>query len=168
VRDCDAILAALLRGALVDDAESAHVAGCAHCGALAPGLMTLARDLAAAPPPLLPPGLTERVLHAAAPLLASHARAARAAQVTASFDGRQLATALLPAVLLFPLLVLADVALLRTAHQLLATLLPLPLTTYLVASYAALLAALVCLTFGAIPLLVQRQAGLASWKEGHV
>jgi len=166
VRDCDTILAAVLRGSVLDDAERSHAAGCPRCGALAPGLATLATDLRAAEP-APPAGLGARVLLAAQPLLDGHARAAQRARAVPHLDGRRLATALLPAILLFPLLVLVDVALLRSVHEWLATLLPQSLSTYLVASYAALLAALVCLTFGAIPLIVQRQ-GLASWKEGHV
>jgi len=171
VRDCDDLLAAVLRGAALDEVERRHLEVCARCGELAPALASLARALGESEPPTAPPGLGARVLLAAAPVLAAHAHAADAAlllQRAPRLDGHRLATALLPAVLLFPLLVLADVLLLRAVHDALAVLLPLPLTTYLVASYAALLAALVCLTFGAIPLLVQRQAALHSWKEGHV
>ncbi|MEW6270682.1 MAG: hypothetical protein AB1689_15475 [Thermodesulfobacteriota bacterium] len=168
MRDCEAILIALLRGEPPSDEESAHVGRCARCAPLAPGLRAAALALAPAVAPVEPPpGLTERVLRAATPLLVEGAHAARRAAGAATFDGRRLAAALAPAVLAFPLLVLFDVLLLRAAHALLAELLPAPLTTYLVASYAALLAALACLTFGAIPLLVQRQA-YAPWKEGHV
>jgi hypothetical protein len=166
MRDCDQLLAAVLRGDPLADAERAHVDGCPRCGALAPDLALLAPDRrVGAPAP--PSALTARVLLAAQPLLDGHARTAQRARATLQLDGRQLATALLPAILLFPLIVLADVVLLRSVHGVLATLLPATLTTYLVASYATLLAALVCLTFGAIPLIVQRQ-GTASWKEGHV
>jgi hypothetical protein len=164
VRECEDLLVALVRGETLSDSEAAHVAACERCAPLAPGLRAAAGPLVAGAASELPGGLTERVLRAAAPLLAEHARAAgRASWV----GGRRLVAALAPAVLAFPLLVLADVLLLRAVHALLATLLPAPLTTYLVASYAALLAALVCLTFGAIPLLVQRQA-YPPWKEGHV
>ncbi len=108
-----------------------------------------------------------RDLHAK---LADNARvaAAAAAQATFVFDGRRLARALVPAILLFPLLVIADVWLLRFVHETLAGFLPRAFSTWLVLSYAALLAALGCLVFGAIPLLVERQAPLLVWKEDHV
>jgi len=166
MRDCDQLLAAVLRGDPLADAERAHLGGCARCGALGPGLALLAPQRSDGTPEP-PSDLAARVLLAAQPLLDGNAHAAQRARATRHLDGRRLATALLPAILLFPLLVLADVVLLRSVHGFLATLLPPTLTTYLVASYAALLAALVCLAFGAIPLIVQRQ-GMASWKEGHV
>jgi hypothetical protein len=168
--DCDDFLLAALRGAATSDAARGHRASCGRCAGLAPALPEVERTLRALDDAAPPPDLAARVLAAAAPLLVANAQAERgqrATAATARFDGVRLATALVPAVLLFPLLVLADVLLLRLLHGLLATLLPQPVTTYLVASYAALLAALVCLTFGAIPLLVQRQ-GAAPWKEGHV
>lgn len=165
--DCDAILVAVLRGAPLADGERAHVAGCSRCAGLAPGLVALAAGLRESAPPGRPDGLTARVLAAAEPLLDENALRWRAERATPRLDGRTLANALLPAILLFPLLVVGDAVLLRSLHGWLATLLPSSLTTYLVASYAALLAALVCLTFGAIPLIVQRQAAVA-WKERHV
>ncbi|HEY8517820.1 MAG TPA: hypothetical protein VIS07_20105 [Candidatus Binatia bacterium] len=166
MRDCEAILLALVRGEALPDEESAHVATCARCAPLAEGLAAVAPEVAAARAPVAPPpGLAERVLRAASPLLAENARLARSA--AARLDVRRLAAALAPAMLAFPLLVLLDVWVLRAAHALLSELLPGPLGTYLVASYAVLLAALAALTFGAIPLLVQRQAH-AFWKESHV
>jgi hypothetical protein len=175
--DCERFLRAALRGDALDAGALAHRARCADCAALPASLPDLARALASRPVVEPPSDLSARVLAAATPALLENARAAREQRVAAAprLDGRRLARALLPAVLLFPLVVLVDVLLLRALHDALASLLPQGITTYLVASYAALLAALVCLTFGAIPLLVQRQEallvqrqGAASWKEGHV
>ena len=167
---CDDFLLAQLRGGAPGEDELRHRATCTSCAALAPALSDVARTLEAGDDLAPAPGLVGRVLLAASPLLAANARAAReqhAGPVGRRLDGRRLARALLPAVLLFPVLVLADLVLLRILHGALATLLPQAISTYLVASYAVLLAAIVCLTFGAIPLLVQRQ-GAMSWKEGHV
>lgn len=167
---CDDFLLARLRGGEPAEDELRHGATCTSCAALAPALSDVARTLGAVDDVEPAPGLTGRVLLAASPLLAANARAVRERQagpIGRRLDGRRLARALLPAVLLFPVLVLADLVLLRTLHGALASLLPQAISTYLVASYAVLLAALVCFTFGAIPLLVQRQGG-GSWKEGHV
>jgi len=170
---CDDLLLAVLRGDELDAQARAHRASCGRCAALAPAMPGVGRALAAGGEVAPPPDLAARVLSAASPLLADHARAARGAAVARApiprdaLDGRRLAVALLPAVLLFPLLVVADLALLRALHGALGTLLPHGVTTYLVASYAALLAALVCVTFASIPLLVQRQ-GATVWKERHV
>jgi hypothetical protein len=181
---CDRVRMALLRAEPLDHAAATHRASCARCAELTPALEALAGALMA-PVPEPSAALQARVADAAAPLLAANARTAREAAVAAeapaarnvsfvsaaaaprTIDGARLATALLPAVLLFPLLVVVDVALLRTLHGVLASILPATLTTYLVLSYGALLGALVCLTFGAIPLLVQRQAPVV-WKERHV
>jgi hypothetical protein len=184
--DCADVLATLARGATLDEAGERHRRSCMECAALADDLAVLGRALVALPPPLPPHDLDDRVLRAATPLLAAHARAATDARAAtperipaalaehvyvrpaSSLDGRRLARALVPAILLFPLLVVADVWLLRLAHETLAAVLPRPLTTYFVLSYATLLAALGCLVFGAIPLLVERQAALLVWKEEHV
>jgi len=176
--DCERFLRAALHGDALDAGALAHRATCADCAALPASLSDLARTLAASPVVEPPSNLSARVLAAASPALLDNARAAHVQRIAAPaprLDGRRLASALLPAVLLFPLVVAVDVLLLRALHDALASLLPQGITTYLVASYAALLAALVCLTFGAIPLLVQRQEallvqrqGAASWKEGHV
>lgn len=180
---CDRVRMALLRAEPLDHAAATHRASCARCAELTPALEALAGALMA-PVPEPSAALQARVADAVAPLLAANAQAARVAAVAEApaarnvsfvsavaaprtIDGARLATALLPAVLLFPLLVVVDVALLRTLHGVLASILPATLTTYLVLSYGALLGALVCLTFGAIPLLVQRQAPVV-WKERHV
>ncbi len=161
---CDEVRAAALRGEPASAAHAEHLAICASCREEQAGLARLASALAFEEPPAPPPGLVARTLAAAAPLLDEHARAVRA---RAALSWRRLALALAPAVLVLPVLVAADVWLLRSAYELLATLLPAPLTAYLVGSYALLLAALLFFTFAAIPLLVQRQS-VGPWKEGHV
>lgn len=168
--DCTDVLTALARGRELDEALERHRSSCADCATLAAGMAAVARGIAALRPPSPPADLDERVLRAAAPLLAEHARtlAGSVARGVAAVDGRRLVRALVPAILLFPVLVVADVWLLRLLHQTLATILPGALTTWLVLSYAALLAALGCFVFGAIPLLVERQAPLLGWKEEHV
>ena len=168
--DCSAVLATLARGQRLDEAGERHRVSCVDCASLADALAAVGRSVASLPAVEPSPELDARVLLAAAPLLADSARvaAAAAAQATFVFDGRRLARALVPAILLFPLLVVADVWLLRFVHETLAGFLPRAFSTWLVLSYAALLAALGCLVFGAIPLLVERQAPLPVWKEEHV
>jgi hypothetical protein len=170
--DCPDVLTALARGLELDAALERHRASCADCAMQSAGIGAVARAIAALPAVSPPPDIDERVLRAAASLLADNARAAAPLLAeharVATLDGRSLVRALVPAVLLFPLLVVADVWLLRMLHQTLAAILPGALTTWLVLSYAALLAALGCFVFGAIPLLVERQAPLLGWKEEHV
>lgn len=168
--DCAAVLMTLARGERLDAAGDAHRASCAECAALADGLAAVGRAVGALPAAEPPSELEARVLLAAAPLLAENARAAALAPTRSlgAFDGRRLAHALVPAILIFPLLVVADAWLLRFVHETLAGFLPRALSTWFVLSYAALLAALGCLVFGAIPLLVERQAPMLVWKEDHV
>ncbi len=168
--DCAAVLTALARGERLDAAGEVHRASCAECAVLADGLAAVGRAVATWPPAEPPSDLDERVLLAAAPLLAENARAAAVVRTRSlgAFDGGRLAHALVPAILLFPLLVVADAWLLRFVHETLAAFLPRALSTWFVLSYAALLAAFGCLVFGAIPLLVERQAPLLVWKEDHV
>lgn len=161
---CDEVRAAALRGDPGSAEHAAHLAACASCREERAGLERLASALAAEATPAPPPGLVARTLAATAPLLDERARALRA---PATLSWRRLALALAPAVLVLPVLVAADLLLLRGVYELLATLLPASLTAYLVGSYALLLAALLFFTFAAIPLLVQRQSA-PSWKEGHV
>lgn len=181
--DCTTVLTTLARGDSLDAAGARHCAACTECASAADALAAVAAGVGALPDVAPSPELDARVLRAAAPLLAANARAAdasatplRTANARAvsaagrafALDGRRLARALLPAILLFPLLVVADVWLLRFVHETLAGFLPRAFSTWLVLSYAALLSALGCLVFGAIPLLVERQAPLLVWKEEHV
>src|SRR5262249_25084481 len=92
MRDCDELLAALLRGPTLAGAARPHAAACAACGALARGLALLVPPRATAEPP---PDLAARVLRAAQPLLDGHAHAAHRVRASVHLDGRRLATALL-------------------------------------------------------------------------
>lgn len=110
--------------------------------------------------PTPPPGpeLAARVVAAARPLLAAHARRA-----TVRAWLRPLLVALLP----LPLLVAIDVSLVRALHALLSIALPEALSTYLAAQYALLLLLLAALGYAAIPVLADRQSR-AALEERHV
>jgi hypothetical protein len=158
---------ALTRFALGDGSSAeleSHVASCARCSADEPVLrevMARLRSDAAAPEP--PPGLTARVLHAAEPLLAAHARAEAP---FARVDWRRMGLAVAAALVLLPVVIVTDLSLLRALHAGLDYALPSALSLYVVATYAALLAALLGLTYGAIPLLAYRSAA-PHWKENY-
>ena len=130
-------------------ADEAHVAACDACAA---ATVTLARvraafvaDRAPAPSPVLAP----RVLAAARPVLAARRRhAAR----------RALAAAVAVALLPLPLIVFVDVWVLQMIYGTLTRFFPATLSFYLVVNYAAVLALLGAVTYGAIPLLAERQA----------
>ena len=154
--DCDETLTTLLlRGALDRDA-AAHLAACPRCRAESAAVEGLARTLAA-PGPTPPPGLATRVLGAAEPLLARNARRA-----AGSILARALAAALLP----LPVILLLDFYLVRAAFALLTTILPTALGAYLVFNYTATFALLLALTYGAIPIFVERQVRLRR-EESH-
>jgi anti-sigma factor RsiW len=154
--DCDETLTALAFGR-ADAAAEAHLAGCARCRTERADAERVARALAAdtVPPPA--PGLTARVLRAAEALLARNARRAAWPEVT-----RALAAALVP----LPLVLFLDWHIVRAVYGLLSELLPSALSVYLVFTYAATLALLLALTYGAIPVLVERQARLRH-QESH-
>ena len=155
--DCDDTLTMLLlRGALDRDA-AAHLAACPRCRAEQAAVEGLARTLAAPPGPTPPPGLATRVLGAAEPLLARNARRA-----AGSILARALAAALLP----LPVILLLDFYLVRAAFALLTTILPTALGAYLVFNYTATFALLLALTYGAIPIFVERQVRLRR-EESH-
>ena len=145
---CDDVRARRFLGCQTpDDAE--HLTGCGACRELEPVFADLAAAFAghAVPPPA--PDLAARVQAAARPLLATRRRhAAR----------RPLAAALAAALLPLPLIVALDVWALHLIYDALRRLLPEPLSLYLVVNYAAVLALLGALTYGAIPLLAERQA----------
>lgn len=152
--DCDESLTALLFG---DAAAQAHVAACPRCQDQRGGVERARRTLGAAPEPVPPPGLAARVLRAAAPLLARNARRATWPAVA-----RALAAALVP----LPLIAFFDWQIVRTAHAVLSRVLPDALSYYLVFNYAATLVLLLALTYGAVPILVERQARLRH-QESH-
>jgi hypothetical protein len=110
----------------------------------------LLRSLAADPAVTPSPELTRRVLEAAAPLLARNARRTAA---------RRLLRALVVALLPFPLLLALDTYVLQLAYRMLSTVLPGALSLYLVGSYAAALALLLAVTYGAVPIVAARQGG---------
>jgi hypothetical protein len=74
--DCDAIREARFLGGTLDERAALHVGSCVRCRADEPALRALARTLAADAVAEPPATLAERVLHAAAPLLARNAHRA--------------------------------------------------------------------------------------------
>ena len=142
---CEEALATLLLTGSLDPAAAAHVSACAHCRAEQP-VVTRALAAYAAPEPRAI--LTARVLRAAAPLLERNARrAARRALL------RAIAAALLP----LPAIAVFDFYVVRGLQRLLAAVLPGALSLYVVCNYAVLLAFLLALTYGAVPILAERQ-----------
>jgi len=129
--------------------DATHVAACAECREALAALVPLARAFASSRVAAASPALETRVLAAARPLLA--ARRCHAAR-------RALAAAVAAALLPLPLIVMIDLWALHAIYDGLARLLPASLSFYLVANYAAVLALLGTLTYGAIPLLAERQA----------
>ena len=145
---CDDVRARRLDGRPGTE-DAAHVAACPACAAQADALAALAAAFAAdrvAPP--VPAG-EARILRAAAPILASRRRHAARRSVAAA-----VAAALVP----LPLILMVDVWALQMIYGGLSRLLPPALSFYLVVNYAAVLALLGTLTYGAIPLLAERQA----------
>jgi hypothetical protein len=155
--DCDQTLASLLFHRAVDRDAAAHLAACPRCRAEQAAVESLARRLGAAPVPAPPPALATRVLVAAEPLLLQNAR--RAAWPTLA---RALAAALVP----LPAILLLDFYLVRAAFGLLTAILPTALGAYIVFNYAATLALLLALTYGAIPIFVEQQVRLRR-RESH-
>jgi len=148
---CDDVRLALTLGSTLDRTLAAHLAGCDVCRVAAPAARALSAALAADATPLPPPGLSARVLRAAAVPLAAHAR--RVARPDWWTVGRAVAVALLP----LPLVVWFDALLVRGAYRVLTLVLPDALGLYLVGSYAVVLALLLSLTYAAVPLLAARQ-----------
>jgi len=154
--DCDTALTAMLVRATPqgDLAAEAHVSGCARCRADAPHLRTVQRALDETIAPAPPHGLTDQVLYAAAPLLAAHAR--RLPAVAWPRMVAAIAIAILP----LPLILFVGWEALATAQRVLATVLPGHLSVYLVAAQASVLALLLAITYGAVPLLAAHQLRL--------
>ena len=155
--DCDAALTALLFGRDADRETEAHVAACPRCAVEVARTRGVAAALAADRVPEPSPGLSTHMLRAAEPHLARNAR--RAAWTTLA---RALGAALVP----LPALLFVDVLLLRWGYGLLAAVLPAPLGLYLVLSYAVTLTVLLALTYGAIPIVAERQLRLRL-REAH-
>jgi len=145
---CDAVLAALVRGEPPAAEVAAHLEVCASCRADATLARRLGGALAADVVDEPSPGLSTRTLAAAAPLLAWNAR--RAAW-------RRLARAIAAALVPLPFVVALDVWLVATAYHVLHTVLPATVSVFVAGNYAALLALLLALTYGAVPILADRQ-----------
>jgi hypothetical protein len=154
---CDEALTALMIDRGVDREVEAHVATCPRCAGEAAHVREAAAALAADRVPEPAPGLSARLLRAADPLLARNAR--RESWTTL---GRALGAALVP----LPALLFLDVLLLRWGYGLLAAVLPAPLGLYLVFSYGMTLTVLLALTYGAIPIVAERQMRLRL-REAH-
>jgi hypothetical protein len=154
---CDEALTALLFGRGLDPGVEAHVAACLRCAHEADRVRRAATALAADRVPETSPGFSTRMLRAAEPLLAANAR--RAAWTTLA---RALGAALVP----LPMLLFVDASILRWGYGLLAAVLPAPLGLYLVFSYAMTLTVLLALTYGAIPIVADRQLRLRL-REAH-
>jgi hypothetical protein len=157
---CDEALVAL---ALESPSDARHhLDRCPRCSADARAARTLAGRLAAYDVPAPGQGQLARTLASAAPLLARRAQQARARR-------QRLAPPIAVAVGLLPLVVLADAWLVRVVHALLAPLLPPVLSAYLVVSFGSLLALLLALACGAVPLVAARQTNaLRALEEVHV
>ena len=155
--ECDEALIALLFGRGLERGIEAHVAACPRCAVEATRAREVAAALAADRVPEPGAALSPRLLRAADTLLARNAR--RAAWTTLA---RPLGAALVP----LPALLFVDVLLLRWGYGLLAAVLPAPLGLYLVFSYAVTLTVLLALTYGAIPILAERQLRLRL-EEAH-
>jgi hypothetical protein len=152
--DCDHRLAALLFDRTPPPDAAAHEATCPRCGADAPAARVVAAAFAGAPD-VAPPGrLSPRLLLAAAPLLAANARRLPAVA------WRRLAAALAAAVLPLPAILFLAWHALTAANGLLSSVLPASLSFYLVATHAAVLALLLGVTYGALPLLAAHQLRL--------
>jgi hypothetical protein len=95
--------------------------------------------------------LSQRVLRAAAPLLAAHAKRAYR---------RQLARDLLLSLSPLPVVVFFNMYLLREAHALLSSWLPDGIIAWLVVGYGSMLLLLCALTYAALPLLIARARAL--------
>jgi len=154
---CDEVRARRVLGRATA-ADVAHAAGCDACRGEAAAVARVAAAFAADEVPAPGPALAARVLAAARPLLdAKRRHAAR----------RALAAALAAALVPLPVILMIDVWALGTIYAWLTRVLPPALSLYLVVNYAALLALLGALTYGAIPLLAERQArGLREATDG--
>ena len=74
---------------------------------------------------------------------------------------RRLLRALTAALVPLPIILVLDAVIIRGAYRLLAGLLPAAVSLYVVANYAALLALLLALAYGAVPILAARQGRFA-------
>ena len=151
---CDEIRETLFLGGSLDDAAAAHLRECASCQEEARVIRALTLGLATGAVPDPPPGLTARLLEAARPLLAARGLAQR------QQSRRQLARAVIVALLPLPAILVLNAYAVYAAYAVLSAILPATLSAYLVFNYTALLVLLMTLTYGAVPLFADRQARL--------
>lgn len=151
--DCDTALTALLFGRATPEID-AHLAACPRCGADAPHVRQVTARLDTIPAPTAAPALGARVLRAAAPLLAANAHRLPAVA------WRRFAAAIAVAVLPLPFILFVGWESLSTVNRLLSAVLPARVSFYLVATHAAVLALLLAITYGAVPLLAAHQLRL--------
>lgn len=123
----------------------AHVAACEDCRATPPPSARIATMLNTSIVAVDAGGLSLRTLARLQPELARRARAVL---------WRQVAMALLLALLPLPVVLAYDAYLLRTAYELVSALLPAGVAAYLIFGYAAFLALLFATTYATIPLLL--------------
>lgn len=154
---CEAVQTMRVLGEALDAAATAHLAGCPRCRADEQVVRHLGNALAEGAVPEPSRLLGARVLGAATPLLRLNARRAGWADLT-----RAVAAALVP----LPVIIVLDAYLVRAAHAVLSAFLPGPLSFYVVFNYALLLAVALGLTYGAIPILAERQTRLR-YEESH-
>jgi hypothetical protein len=159
--NCEALLTDLLLRRRVPPDADAHLGACPHCRADAPVARALAALFDAAPAPAPPSHLIAGVLRAAAPLLAANARRLPAAAWP------RLAGAIAVAALPLPLILFAGWTALHAMSGLLTSVLPETLGLYLIATHATVLAFLLGVTYGAVPLLAAHQLRLQH-EETHV
>jgi hypothetical protein len=149
---CDEIREALFLGGQLNADGTAHLRDCERCRQDAVALRVVAEALARDTSPESLPTLTPRVLAAAKPLLAEHARAAR------RLTSPQLLRAVTMALVLLPIVLLFDAYVLSGVYRVLSALVPAPVRTYLVFNLGAVVLLLITLTYAAVPLLAERQA----------
>jgi anti-sigma factor RsiW len=151
--DCDTALTALLFGRTAAEID-AHLAACPRCVADAPHVRRVTALLDTIPAPIATPELGTHVLRTAAPLLVTNAHR------LPTGAWRRFAAAIAVSVLPLPLILFVGWEALSTVNRLLSAVLPERLGFYLVATHAALLALLLAITYGAVPLLAAHQLRL--------
>jgi hypothetical protein len=149
---CDEIRESLFLGGQLDADATAHLRDCERCRQDGLALRAVAEALARDTPAEPAPTLTPRVLAAAEPLLAEHAR------VTRHFTSPRLLRAVTMALVLLPVVLLFDAYVLSGVYRVLSALVPAPVRTYLVFNLGAFVVLLIALTYAAVPLLAARQA----------
>ena len=149
---CDDVLAARFLDE-PDAAVEAHVASCVRCAGERQRVESVRALLGAATVPAPPPGLSAAVRRAARPLLAANARRASRLLV---------ARALAVALLVLPVVLLADLRVGSLIYGALTALLPRALGLYVVSSWAVTVTGLLALTYAAIPIFAERQAAALS------